>query len=97
MGMTRGEGGGGGSGGGGWHKKQSKVWVLDANKNLKLVMITTGLNDNRYVEVSSGDLKEGDEVILSATGPETASVQGMQQNPFQSRMPGGGGGGRRGR
>ncbi|MBI1804547.1 MAG: efflux RND transporter periplasmic adaptor subunit [Ignavibacteriae bacterium] len=86
MGMMRGEGGVG------WHRKQSKVWVLDENKNVKLILITAGLNDNRYVEVTGGELKEGDEVILSAMGPETASSQGSQQNPFQPRMSGGGGG-----
>ena len=41
---------------GGGHKKPSRVWILDAGKTLRAVMVTTGLNDNRYVEILSGDL-----------------------------------------
>jgi hypothetical protein len=84
----------------GWHneteRKMSHVWMLDAAKNLRTISISTGLSDNRFVEVLGGDLKEGDDVIVGTTGGETAMATGQQSNPFQQRMPGGGGGGRRG-
>jgi len=41
-------------------------------------------------------VKEGDEVIIGAIGAQTPTGSSAQNNPFQPRMPGGGGGGRRG-
>lgn len=75
-------------------RKTSRVWILDDAKNLKPLTVTTGLSDNRYVEIIGGDLKEGDEIIVGTSGGETAMMTGQQTNPFQQRMPGGGGGGR---
>jgi HlyD family secretion protein len=72
-----------------------RVWVLDENKNLRMVMVRTGLTDSRYIEVVGGELKEGDEVILGVTsGDATASASSQQNNPFAPRMMGGPGGGR---
>lgn len=69
-----------------------RIWVLDEKKNLKPVMVKTGLNDNRYIEIIEGDIKEGDEIVLSVIGNESSATMGQQQtNPFQPRMPGGGG------
>jgi HlyD family secretion protein len=73
--------------------KMARIWVLDANKNLKQITIKTGLNDTRYIEVLSGDLKEDDDVIIGILSSETASAGTQQTNPFAPRMPGGGGGG----
>ncbi len=77
--------------------RKQQIWVMDANKNLKQVMVMLGLSDNRYVEITGGDLKEGDEVIIGMAAVETASAPNQQNNPFAPRGmggPGGGGGGR---
>ncbi|MBM4166781.1 MAG: efflux RND transporter periplasmic adaptor subunit [Ignavibacteria bacterium] len=72
----------------------ARVWMLVNGKDLKQVRIRTGITDNRFIEIFSEDLKEGDEVIVGMNGNEMSSMQGMQnQNPFAPRMPGGGGGG----
>ena len=39
------------------------VWVQGPNKKLTPVLITTGITDNVYTEVVSGDLKEGDIIV----------------------------------
>ena len=72
-------------------KKMSKVWILIDGKNLKLVTLMTGLNDTRYVEVKSGELKEGDEVIIGSSSSDNNTAMSGQNNPFQQRAPGGGG------
>ena len=74
-----------------------RIWLLEDGKNLKSVSVRTGLNDNRYIEIMSKDLKEGDEIVLGILGPETASAQNQQSNPFAPRMTTGGGGGGRSR
>ncbi|TAK55940.1 MAG: efflux RND transporter periplasmic adaptor subunit [Bacteroidetes bacterium] len=78
-------------------KKVSRVWVADGKKGIRPVMVTLGLNDNRYVEVLEGELTEKDEVVIGVQQPETAMGQNQQTNPFAPRMPGGRGGGRGGR
>jgi HlyD family secretion protein len=62
----------GGMRGSGRHgsRQASRVWMQDESGNLQIVMIRTGVTDNNYTEVISGDLKEGQEVI---TGAESTS------------------------
>ena len=78
-------------------RKMARIWVLDANKNMKSVMVQLGLNDNRYVELVGGDLKEGDEVVIGIQSAEAGSASNSTTNPFQPRPMGGTGGGGRGR
>jgi HlyD family secretion protein len=48
-------------------QKGPALWVLE-NKKLKRIKVTTGISDGNYTEILSGDLKEGQEVIVEATG-----------------------------
>ena len=48
-------------------QKGSGVWVLE-NKKPKRINVTTGISDGSFTEILSGDLKEGDEVIIESTG-----------------------------
>jgi HlyD family secretion protein len=68
--------------------KAARVWVLVNGKDLKPVFVRTGINDNRYVEIASRDLKEGDDVVIGMTASDMAN--GAQQNPFGPRMMMGG-------
>lgn len=68
-----------------------QVWVLNEKRSLKPVKIITGLNDNRYVEVLDGKLKEGDEIVLGVIASESSAMNQQQTNPFQPRMPSGSG------
>ncbi|MGD0073459.1 MAG: efflux RND transporter periplasmic adaptor subunit [Candidatus Binataceae bacterium] len=61
--------------------RKKRVWV-DNDGVLKPVSIATGLDDGNYVEVLSGDLKEGDLVVTEQIRPSGAGGAG-----------GGGGGG----
>lgn len=70
------------------------VYVLDAGKKLEPVDIRTGISDGRFTQIVSGELKEGDQVVV---GLATAKVEGPPPMGGQGG-PGGGprGGGRRG-
>lgn len=52
------------------------VWVLRGGK-VEQVSIQTGLSDGTVTEVTSGDLKEGDQVVIEATvkGGESATAR----------------------
>jgi len=52
-------------------RDMARVWMEDANGKLKMVFFKTGVTDNIYTEVVSGDLEEGQEVIVGEG--ETAS------------------------
>jgi HlyD family secretion protein len=73
-------------------KNIARLWLQNGSAGLTSVKIMTGLNDNRFVELLNADLKEGDEIIIGTQGPEMSGMQNQQTNPFQTRMPGGGGG-----
>ncbi|HTK82789.1 MAG TPA: efflux RND transporter periplasmic adaptor subunit, partial [Bacteroidota bacterium] len=55
-------------------RRMSHVWILDENRNPKMISITNVLIDNRYVEVFEDGLKEGDDVIIGTIGGETAGA-----------------------
>jgi HlyD family secretion protein len=74
---------------------RARAWIMEGGKP-KAISIIRGLMNTQYVEVIGGELKEGDQVIIGVIGAQTATASGSQNNPFQPRMPGGGGGGRRG-
>jgi HlyD family secretion protein len=44
------------------------VWRLDGDGRLELLAVTTGLRDEQYAELVSGDLDEGDEVAIARRG-----------------------------
>jgi len=48
-------------------QKGPGVWVLENNKP-KRISVALGISDGNYTEILTGDLKEGDEVIVEATG-----------------------------
>lgn len=68
---------------------RATVWMMDGSK-LKPVTIVRGLMNTQYAEVVEGDVKDGDQVIIGAISTQSQAASGTQ-NPFQPRMPGGGG------
>ena len=41
--------------------------------------VTTGISDGRVTEITGGTLKEGEEIIVSAGGPNAAGQRGGGQ------------------
>jgi HlyD family secretion protein len=56
----------------GQHSGKKRVWVLRENK-LNRVAVTTGLDDGTYVEVLSGNLHSGDEVVIDVVRQSAAT------------------------
>ena len=54
-------------------------------------MVTTGLTDGKFTEITNTALKEGDEVVLGATSSKGAAAQSTT-NPLAPQRPMGGGG-----
>ncbi len=88
----RGIAGAGGAFAGGAHQRPAQsVWLFDpATKKLTQAQIRTGITDGRFTEVVSGDVKEGDNIIV---GLATAKVEGPPP-PGSSNPMGRGGRGR---
>jgi len=65
-------------------QKGTSIWVLE-NKTPKRVPIRTGISDGTYTEVVSGDLKEGQEVIIDslAKGKQNSSPSGPNPRFFR--------------
>ena len=67
-------------------RKITQVWVMDQAKQVHQTVISTGIADSLFTEISEGALKEGDTVILGIETPEEQA---------QKTLPPGFGGGPR--
>jgi HlyD family secretion protein len=77
-------------------KRPQTVYVLGADNKLKAVEIRTGITDGHYTQVVSGDLKEGDNVVigLATSKVESNAPPGAGGPMGGGARPGGGRGGR---
>ncbi|MBU1185264.1 MAG: efflux RND transporter periplasmic adaptor subunit [Acidobacteria bacterium] len=66
-------------------RDMSRVWIEDENGKLKMVFIKTGVTDNTFSEIVSGDITEGTEII---TGIDTSSGnnRNSRNNPARGMM-----------
>jgi len=61
-------------------RDMARVWMEGENGKLKMVFFKTGVTDNIYTEVVSGDLEEGQEVIV---GEGEGSSSSRNDNPMR--------------
>jgi HlyD family secretion protein len=47
---------------------EKAVWILDANGHEQRVAVITGETDGTFTEITGGNLKDGDRVIVAASG-----------------------------
>ncbi len=65
-------------------RDMSRVWLEDENGKLRMLPFKTGVTDNVYTEMVSGDLEEGMEVIIG-TG-ENAAASSRNSNDAMRMM-----------
>ncbi|MGC8809313.1 MAG: efflux RND transporter periplasmic adaptor subunit [bacterium] len=58
-----------------------KVWILNAEGKPTPVEISTGISDGSFTEVISGNLREGQEVIIEASGSNTKPTSATTPPP----------------
>jgi HlyD family secretion protein len=68
-----------GKGGGTSGQKGYTVWMLENDKP-KQVQVTIGISDGSFTEVTSGDVKEGQEVIVESLAKNTKANNNQQQS-----------------
>ncbi|MBI5848671.1 MAG: efflux RND transporter periplasmic adaptor subunit [Nitrospirae bacterium] len=56
------------------------VWVLE-NEKLKRIAITTGINDGTYTELLSGEIAEGQEIIVESLAKPKSQSQSQSSAP----------------
>jgi len=61
-------------------EKGSGVWVLE-NRKLKRIAITTGISDGTYTELLSGEISEGQEVIVESLSKPKNQSQSQSSAP----------------
>jgi HlyD family secretion protein len=57
-------------------QKKQAVWLLDGEKPRRIA-VATGISDGNFTEILSGDVKEGDAVIIEALGGPKKSGGGI--------------------
>lgn len=71
----------------GRNPSRAKVWVLQGDRPIPVTIIE-GLQNNQYVEVAQGDLKEGEDVVVGMES-QVNRQSPSGQNPFAPRFGGG--------
>lgn len=68
-----------------------RIWIMDENKQPTSLNVRLGISDGMFIEVVSGDLKEGQKIIVGSIVKN--DVPPPQSNPFsgQQQRPMGGG------
>jgi HlyD family secretion protein len=61
--------------------KQDRVWILDQQEKPQPITVQIGISDGSSVEIASGNLKEGDRVIVGFGNSGSMPVN-QQVNPF---------------
>ena len=74
---------------------QQTVWVLGADNNPQPVVVTTGITDGTNTEISGGNLKQGDRVVVASFSKTTKSAPSSSASPFGASGGRGGKGGPR--
>jgi HlyD family secretion protein len=67
-------------------RQQGTLWVQDG-QFVRPVKVKIGVSDGAVTEITSGDIKEGDDVV---TGEQHAAASDNSQNPFLPKLSGGG-------
>jgi HlyD family secretion protein len=70
---------------------EKAVWVLDENNQERRVVVTTGETDGTFTEMTGGNLKDGDHVIVAALATTTSAPSaspGSQPGGGRGRGPG---------
>jgi HlyD family secretion protein len=72
---------------------RGRVWMLNSSGKLEPVVVTTGLSDGRFTEVTTESLKPGDQLVLGASSNSDVAT-GPTANPLapSGGRPMGGGG-----
>jgi HlyD family secretion protein len=74
---------------GGRHKtREQNVWVLGQDGKPRAVAVQTGLTDGTYTEITGGDLKPGDAVIVAAFAKKDTAAQQKSGTARVPRGPG---------
>ncbi len=66
---------------------RGRIWVLNSKGKLDPVFVRTGLNDGRSTEIISGQLKEGEQIVLGADANNGQS-ETQNRNPFAQQQGG---------
>jgi HlyD family secretion protein len=67
--------------------RKPRVWILGPEDKPEPILVQTGISDGTSVEITSGDIKEGDRVIVGMEGTALSS-NSQQVNPFVPQFRG---------
>ena len=71
---------------------RARIWILNAQKKLEPVFVRTGVTDGRFTEITTDNLKPGDQIVLGATSTSEVANASPLSGGGQQQRPGGPGG-----
>jgi len=92
-GAGAGDQGGGRAGSGGARRQDSAiVWKLLPDKQLEPVQVTLGVTDFTFTELVSGNISQGDDLIIGQSANKATTAQSQTRNPVGGPAGANGGG-----
>jgi HlyD family secretion protein len=85
-------GGRSGSGGGSRRQDSAIVWKLLPNKQLEPAQITLGVTDFTFTELLSGNISQGDDLVIGQSANKSTTAQTQTRNPVGGPAGGNAGG-----
>src|SRR5262249_27230791 len=67
---------------------EKAVWVLDTNNDAQRLVVSAGESDGTYTEITGGNLKEGDRVIVATAGTAASSSRASGSQAVGGRRGG---------
>ena len=71
---------------------RARIWILNANKKLVPVFVRTGVTDGRFTEITTDNLKTGDQIVLGATSNSDVTTTASPLSGGGAQQRGGPGG-----
>lgn len=69
---------------------RARVWILDSQGKLQPIMVVTGLTDGRFTEITTDQLKPGDQIVMGVTSNDGGAEQARSPlGPQGNQMRGG--------
>ena len=70
---------------------RARVWILNSKGKLEPIMVVTGLTDGRLTEITTDQLKPGDQIVMGVTSNDASGDQARSPfSPQGGQMRGGG-------
>jgi len=65
---------------------RARVWILNSKGKLEPVFVRTGISDGRFTEITTDELKPGDQIVMGVSSNSDAGTE-QARSPLTGSQP----------